>query len=217
MKTLSVTQVPVGGYDDNFSYIIADEKAKEALLADPSGDIERVFSEMTERGLRFVGIVITHTHPDHIEKLAQALAYKNVPVYVHGSGAESITADDVRHVGEGDTIALGEGKISALYTPGHTDNSICYYISPEEATDGTPAVVTGDTLFVSRCGKTTPDNAPTLYESLQRLKRLPDETVVYSGHDYGDTPTATMAHEKENNKYLTAPDFETFYERRFGG
>lgn len=216
MNTLSVIQVAVVGYDKNFSYVVFDAEAGEAMVADPSGDIERVFAEVDKRGLRLVGIVITHTHPDHIEKLEEALAYTNVPVYIHENGVSSITADNVRTVDDGDEIALGGGKIKALYTPGHTDNSICYYISSEEADDKVPKVITGDTLFVSRCGKTTPENAPTLYESLQRLKALPPETVIYSGHDYGNTPSATMAHEKANNKYLTAPDYETFYERRFG-
>lgn len=216
MNTLSVIQIAVGGYDKNFSYIIFDCKTREALIADPSGDIERVFEKMNELELKFSGIVITHTHPDHIEKLGEALAHNPVPVYLHENGAKNITADNIVRIKEGDSVPLGEGSVSVLYTPGHTDNSICYYIPPKEAMNDTPAVVTGDTLFISRCGKTTPEHAPTLYESLQRLKKLPDETIIYSGHDYGETPAATMAHEKANNKYLTAPDYETFFERRFG-
>lgn len=216
MNTLSVTQIAVGGFDTNFSYIVGDSASGKSFIVDPSGDIEKVFAEMEVQGFEFAGILITHTHFDHIQKLEEALAHANVPVYVHTNGAGNINADDVRSVGDGDDIPLGSGSISALYTPGHTDNSVCYYISSEEAKDNVPKVITGDTLFVSRCGKTTPQDAPDLYESLQRLKQLPNETVIYSGHDYGATPTATIGHETDNNQYLTAPDFETFRKRRLG-
>lgn len=215
MNSLSVIQIPVGGFDKNFSYIVFDTETKHALIADPSGGIENVFKEIEERELTFAGILITHTHFDHIQKVEAALSRKRVPVYVHEEGKVSIAAEEVQAMQDGDEITLGEGKITVMYTPGHTDNSVCYYIPAEQAADGAPAVITGDTLFVSRCGKTTPQDAPTLYETLQRLKELPDETIIYAGHDYGDTPTATMAHEKANNTYLTAADYDTFYERRF--
>jgi glyoxylase-like metal-dependent hydrolase (beta-lactamase superfamily II) len=93
--------------------------------------------------------------------------------------------------------------VRVLYTPGHTDDSICLYDGEE--------VFTGDTLFVGAIGRFDRDNMKTLYESLYNvILKLPPSTMMYPGHDYGDVPHRTLAEEKRENPYLSPAGFAGF-------
>jgi glyoxylase-like metal-dependent hydrolase (beta-lactamase superfamily II) len=117
---------------------------------------------------------------------------------VRGPGHKLIDAVD------GGNILLGNCGVRALETRGHTVGGTCYLA------DG--YVVTGDVLFVGGCGRTDFAGGDTaeMWQSLQRLMRLPEETRVYPGHNYGDTPTSTIGHETRNNPYLRCATFEEF-------
>jgi hydroxyacylglutathione hydrolase len=91
------------------------------------------------------------------------------------------TAD--RTVADGDTITLGGTMIHVIATPGHTKTSVCYHVIPKDA-DPAGILYTGDTLFVGGCGRPIECDASVLWKSLCRLAALPDETLVYCGHDY---------------------------------
>ena len=212
MKSLSVVQVQVEGFDKNFSYLIVDEATKKAALVDPCGEIERVFDALETKELTLVAVLVTHTHFDHHDKLDAVLVSYFVPVYLHklGEGKTSAIEELTRFVGHEDEIWLGEGKIKVYYTPGHDDDSLCFFIDTENAADGIPKLITGDTLFVEGCGRTTPEGVLKLYDSLQFLKTFPDETEIYAGHDYGSTPTSIIGREKQSNKYFLAPNFDEF-------
>lgn len=212
MHTLSVTQVQVAGFDKNFSYLIIDGVSTQALVVDPCGDIERVFSEIEVRELTIAGILLTHTHLDHHERLSDALARYDAPVYLHtnGTGRTSAGADTEVLLRHGSTVPLGDASIQTFHTPGHLDDCITYYIKKEDATDNTPKLITGDTLFVEGCGRTTSAGVEKLYESIQFLKSFPNETEIYPGHDYGSRPVSTIEHEKEYNKYFLAQSYEEF-------
>jgi len=99
---------------------------------------------------------------------------------------------------------LGNLEIKILYTPGHTNDSICIYIGD--------AIFTGDTLFVGKVGGTDFGTlARTEYNSLHnKLMTLPDSTRVFPGHNYGVAPESTIAHEKKTNPFLLRPDVESF-------
>jgi hydroxyacylglutathione hydrolase len=109
---------------------------------------------------------------------------------------------------DGRDVAIGHCGVRALDTPGHTVGGTCYLA------DG--FIVTGDVLFIGGCGRTDfPGGDPAaMWRSLQRLMALPEETRVYPGHDYGPTPTATLAHEIRENPYLRCHTFEEFRARR---
>lgn len=202
-----VKQFYVGGYDVNFSYLVVS--GNKALIVDPCGDLSEVFRYIENENLEIIGILITHSHLDHIEGIPEVQAKQEVPVYIHHNGISRV---DGTGIGEGDTLTVGEIDINVLHTPGHLDDSVCYYI---EDVDGAPALITGDTLFVEGCGRANRTDAKDLYESLQRLKVLPENTNVYTGHDYGSIPISTMLHEKEHNRFLLAPDYESFLKERF--
>jgi glyoxylase-like metal-dependent hydrolase (beta-lactamase superfamily II) len=110
----------------------------------------------------------------------------------------------------GERIAVGDVTIEAIATPGHTVAGISYLVEG--------AVMTGDTLFIGGCGRTDfpGGDAPTLWQSLQRLAALPEETRVYPGHDYGQTPTSTIGWEKTTNPYLLCKSEAEFVALRTG-
>lgn len=204
-------QIAVGGYDKNFSYLIYDEDSNHAVIVDPSGDTDAILSSLEELRLDLVGILVTHTHHDHIDKLDEILQSYSVPVYVHEMGLHKIMSQSpVYKVRNRETLLLGSNQITVLYTPGHSEDSVCFYIDSENSAGGIPKVLSGDTLFVEGCGRTDKNNVQSLYNSLICLKALPDETEVYPGHDYGSKAVSTIGFEKEHNKYMIAKDFDTF-------
>lgn len=210
---LSVTQIRVGGFDENLAYVVANLATAEALIVDPSGDFPKLQAELERQDLSVVGILLTHTHPDHQDALTTALAAYPVPVFVHETGVGRVRAGAVSPVRDGDVIELGGEPITVVFTPGHNPDSVCYSFA---GLRGVPQLITGDTLFVRGCGRTTEEGVRELYDSLQRLQALPPETVVYPGHDYGPTLTSTIGRECTENKYLLAEDFPTFAQRRLG-
>ncbi|MFT5036910.1 MAG: hydroxyacylglutathione hydrolase [Candidatus Azotimanducaceae bacterium] len=214
---LSIVQVAVTGYDDNFSYLVYDVASKNAAIVDPCGDLDLILETAQVYELDIVGALVTHTHHDHIDKLDELLRMYRVPVYVHESGVDAIVSSgQIQVVQDGSSISLGDFEILVRHTPGHIDDAVCFYIDAKNAEDDIPKLVTGDTLFVEGCGRTNISGVRALYESLQRLKELPENTLVYTGHDYGSKPVSTIAWEKEHNKYFLAEDFEVFKKIRLG-
>lgn len=209
-----VTQLFVNGFDDNFAYLIHDEETTEGYVVDPSGNFDRVQHAISTLGVEVVGVILTHTHQDHYDALDAALAAYAVPVYVEASGAGRISAPSVQPLQDGDTLPLGAAQLVVMHTPGHATDSICLYLPAQDTVP--PQLIAGDTLFIDGCGRTAPAAIETMYESLQRLRELPAETVIYPGHDYGPTPTATIGAQCTSNPYLSATDLATFRERRLG-
>ena len=208
---LFVRQIAVGGYDNNFSYLVYETESKQAMVVDPSGSLDRILATADALELDIVGVLITHTHFDHMDQLAELLRKCAIPVFVHKEGEHAIVSPGpIRGITEGDTIELGTHTFEVFHTPGHTDEAVCYFISAANAENKVPKVITGDTLFVERCGCTNAAGVRALYDSLLRLKALPPETEVYPGHDYGSKPHSTIAWEHEHNKYFLVKDFEAF-------
>lgn len=212
---VKVKQIEVGGYDRNFVYFI-EEKGGVAIV-DPS-NAPLLISTIESEGLKPKMILLTHSHFDHTEGVAELVNRYQLPVYCHYKAASriEIPSDVINLIDDGDVIDLSSAKVKVLYTPGHIDDAVCYYIDAENAADAVPKLLTGDTLFVGGCGRADLENSDIsdLYKSLQRIKALPGETVVYSGHNYGPTMTSTLGWEKDNNKYLLCKDFEEFQEKR---
>jgi glyoxylase-like metal-dependent hydrolase (beta-lactamase superfamily II) len=211
-----VQQFAIGGFDDNFSYVVADDVSGHAFIVDPAGDIEQAFAYINEHRYQLTGVLVTHTHFDHVEKLDEVLERAAVPVYIHESGVTRISGNEIQALTDMDTVTLGTCSITVMHTPGHSSDAVCYYIGADTAADAVPHVLTGDTLFVARVGKTNERDVADLWESIQRLSQLPAATVVHPGHDYGATTESTMARVCAENPYLTVSTFEEFKEKRLG-
>jgi len=215
---LIVHQVPVGGFDDNFSYLIYDEAEETGLMVDPTGDVNLIFAAVQDLHITLTGILLTHTHFDHTDGLPEVIKRTgSIPIYVHELGTPAVHEyGGIRPIVDHTELTVGDGLISVIHTPGHIDDAVCYFIAATDAASGKPKLISGDTLFVGGCGRTTETRVKDLYESLQELKQLPPETIIYPGHDYGDTHTATLAHELSTNQYLLAKDLNSFIRLRLG-
>lgn len=209
---LLVHQIPVGGFDKNLSYLIYDNETETGVIVDPTGDTNLIYAAVQDLHITVTGIYITHSHFDHIDGIPATLKQSGpVPIYVHELGAQALSEyKTVTTIKDQDVLSIGEYSITVMHTPGHIDDAVCYFIAAGDAQSGRPKLISGDTLFVGGCGRTTETRVKDLYESLQELKHLPPDTFVYPGHDYGDTPTSTIAHELEHNRYLLVRDFTEF-------
>ena len=181
------------GEIDNFTYIIGCEKIKDGLVIDPAGPADRIIREAESAGLVIRTIFNTHHHRDHTEGNAELKARTGAIIACHELSPEGDGTVDLR-LRDGDELAVGAISFRVIHTPGHTPDGASLYA------DG--RLFTGDTLFVGDSGRTDlpGGHRPTLGKSIrEKLMTLPDDTVVWPGHDYGPTRSSTIAWEKRNN------------------
>ena len=192
---------------DNFSYLIYCQETLRGAAIDPSMRPELLLKEIDNRGIKLDLLLNTHGHADHIAGNAVILEHTGAKLAAH---PVDITNPDIV-LAEGTRLELGKGIIDVMHTPGHTPGSVIFKFDHQ--------IVTGDTLFVSRCGRADlpGSDVVALYDSLQRLKKLPEDTVVYPGHDYGPTATSTIGWELKNNDYFKCPDLQSFTKLRLEG
>ncbi len=200
MCDLIVKQIRVGNMA-NFTYVVADEKNKLAVVVDPSWDLERVLELLNAYDLKLQYIINTHTHFDHTLGNQQLAELRRPEIIMHRKSRldKNITVDD------GDSIKLGNINISFLYTPGHSEDSICLSVEDK--------LFTGDTLFVGSCGRVDlpGGSASELYDSLfGKLVKLDDRLEIYPGHDYGSKPISSIGYEKKTNDVLKPRTKEEF-------
>lgn len=203
---------PVAGQMANFMYLLGDPDSRQALIVDPAWDVDSLLEVARQDDYKIAGALITHYHPDHVggdlwgvqvEGVTRLLETEAVPLYVNKNEAEGLkqvtgVADtDLKKVDDGDSLELGALSIGFLHTPGHTPGSQCFLVGDR--------LVAGDTLFVQGCGRVDlPGGDPDqMYYSLtQKLAKLPSETILYPGHNYGPTETSTIGNELEQNVYM---------------
>jgi hydroxyacylglutathione hydrolase len=202
-----VVQIEVGLLQ-NFCEILYCPDTREAAIVDPAWEVDRLLREVERLKLRVTTALITHTHNDHIEGVDELVRQTGAAVVVHPREADRIRAaartSTLVDAVDGHDLAIGRRGVRALETPGHTVGGTCYLA------DG--YVITGDVLFVGGCGRTDFAGGDTaqMWNSLQRLARLPEETRVYPGHNYGDTETSTIAHELRENRFLRCASLDEF-------
>lgn len=208
-------QIKVGP-EVNFNYLIGPEDGLEAGLIDPSSEPERLLAQAKADGRDIVCILITHTHGDHIAGLREVVIRTRGQIIVHPlemqrvlGALRGVEHPLLRPVEEGDEVSIGSLKGQVIHTPGHTPGSVCYLFGNQ--------LFTGDTLFVGGCGRCdlTGGDPRVLYHSLyDKLLKLPDDTQVLSGHDYGDICISTMGREKKKNPYLRWKSVDEFVQYR---
>ena len=162
-----VIVIPV--LDDNFAYLFRYEENK-AIVVDPA-DTTLILNEVKKHNLELTAILGTHHHWDHTAGIKELK---------HKTNCSVITGN--QNLAGRQTLTFGNCRIKTIKTPGHTADSACFYIEPSENNDG--MLFTGDTLFIAGCGRPIECDASTMWVSLQKLAALPDDTLVYPGHDY---------------------------------
>jgi hydroxyacylglutathione hydrolase len=189
-----VKQIPVGPMDV-FSYLIGCEKTREALVIDPGGDVERIVAQAKEEDLTIRFIFNTHHHWDHTDGNEALKKMTGARIVMHALEDDFLKGPskaDIRLKDE-TTFQVGEIPFQIFHTPGHSPGGLCLYAQGQ--------LFTGDTLFVGDSGRTdlAGGHRPTLGASIRRLMALPDDTIVWPGHDYGPTPSSTIGNEKRTN------------------
>jgi hydroxyacylglutathione hydrolase len=172
----SVITIPA--LSDNFIYLYRYNQT-DSFAVDPC-DGSLVLRVMKERDLNLKMILITHHHWDHaagIDELKQKTGCK-----VIGADKRRIPSIDLV-VADGQILPVSDRKVRVIATPGHTSTSVCYYMEPS-ADNENGILWTGDTMFIGGCGRLLETDAQSMWDSLQKLASLPDDTLVYCGHDY---------------------------------
>lgn len=190
-----------------YTYLIADNDTKEALLIDPVIDeTEGYVQLLNELGLTLKIAMDTHTHADHITAMGKLREKTDCQTYI-GEQAHSSCANGSFH--DGSKIHLGKLVLTALHTPGHTDDSYCFVLDHADQT----YLFTGDTLLIRGTGRTDFQNgsANDQYQSLfDKLLRFPDDTWVYPAHDYKGWLVSTIGEEREHNPRLQVKDVAAY-------
>lgn len=199
---MKVHQIEVGNMQ-NFTYILEDEDTGEAIILDPSWNLDEIQKVITRHDLKVKYIVNTHYHFDHTlgnEAMAKETEAK---ILQHES---STLKHDITLVDE-QKIKFGNSQLTVFHTPGHSKDSICLV--------GDGKIFTGDTLFVGNCGRVDlpGGSAQELYHSLfDILYKMDESLVLYPGHNYGSTPISTLANEKKSNFVLQKRSEQEFVE-----
>jgi glyoxylase-like metal-dependent hydrolase (beta-lactamase superfamily II)/rhodanese-related sulfurtransferase len=176
-----------------YSYLITD--SQQAILVDPHISLVEEYSKkLIKKGLSLVGIVDTHTHADHISSAAILKNKFSVPLYMSEHAVSAIATD---RLNDGDVINVGDTEVKAIYTPGHTDDSISLLTEHGN-------LFTGDVLLINSVGRMDFQNGSPedMFDSLGNLANLPEETVIRPAHDYKGNLTSTIAEQKKMNSFL---------------
>ncbi|MHB8873489.1 MAG: MBL fold metallo-hydrolase [Myxococcaceae bacterium] len=185
----------------NFVYLLGAAGAKEVAVVDPAWDEAALEEQLARDGKELACVILTHSHPDHLNALEEVLRLHPVPVWVQADELEVAPFLEslgplLRKASPDEVVKVGPLEVKLLATPGHTPGAQCLLAAG--------ALLSGDTVFVNACGRVDlPGSDPeAMFHSLTRLAQLPGETRLYPGHDYGDVPVSSIAREKEKNPYF---------------
>ncbi len=209
----------------NFVYLIGDRETNEAIIVDPAYDPGGILDILEEDGMSCVGMLGTHYHADHVggsmmglsvAGAAEMLERLNVPLHVQVDEADyvkevtGLTDENLKQHNGSTTIDVGAIQIELLHTPGHTPGSQSFLVENR--------LVAGDTLFLDGCGRTDlpGGNPEQLYHSLTSvLSKVPDDAVLFPGHQYSPAPSATMGDTRRDN-FVFAPKSAEEWMAMFG-
>ena len=172
--SFTITLIPA--FEDNYIYLLHDKSHNITALVDP-GDFETTNQYLTKHHLTLTHIFLTHHHSDHIggvEKLATLYHPK-----IYGPALNQAQIPQITHpVKEGDHVTFGDASFMVIETPGHTLGHILFFESAHHI------LFSGDTLFGIGCGRLFEGTYEQMFESLQKIKKLPHDTQIFCGHEY---------------------------------
>jgi glyoxylase-like metal-dependent hydrolase (beta-lactamase superfamily II) len=209
-------QIEIGPMQ-NYVYLIGSLETRKVAVVDAAWEIDTILKVAAQDDMEITHAFVTHTHPDHvgggfagmaIDGVTELLGKCKAKVVVHKAEAEfikGVSSSELIKTEHGDKINVGDVEIDLMHTPGHTPGSQCFLI------DG--RVVSGDTMFINACGRVDfpGGNAEQMYYSLtQKLAALPDDTILFPGHNYAAKPHATIGEQKKTNPYLRFTSLKQF-------
>ena len=188
-----------------YTYLIASAKGREAVIIDPViENVESYIALLNELDLKLVKVIDTHIHADHITGASKLKKVTNCSTIM----GEHTPADAVEvKVKDEEIIKIDQIEIKAMYTPGHTSDSYSFLMNKY--------LFSGDTLLINGTGRTDFQNGSSkdAYNSLfNKLLKLPDDTVLYPGHDYNGKLSSTIGKEKQHNPRLQVENVDQYIE-----
>ena len=199
----------LGGFDKNLSYLIWCDETRLASIIDPAVEPLQILEFIESEDLILEKILITHTHHDHIRYLYDFIyQYPLLNIYCYSKPVNDFKK---KYIGleHNQVISIGDSLITALYTPGHFSDSICYWDKQNEI------IFTGDTVFIGRTGRTVSQGSDIgdLYNSIYNIiLKLPHETIVYPGHHYGFSRYEALSFNVKNSKFFQCNSKNDFIE-----
>jgi hydroxyacylglutathione hydrolase len=209
-------QIEIGPMQ-NYVYLLGSTETRKAAVVDAAWEIDTILKIAQHDEMEITHAFVTHTHPDHvgggfagmeIDGVTELLEKCKAKVVVHKAEAEFIkglSSSDMIKTDNGDKVDVGDIEVHLMHTPGHTPGSQCFLVENR--------VVSGDTLFIDACGRVDfpGGNAEQMYYSLtQKLMALPDEMILFPGHNYAPLKHATMGEQKRTNPYLKFSSLKQF-------
>ncbi len=214
MNKIIIKQIPIKPFQV-LTYIVACPQSLDAVIIDPAGDEDKLLALIETKKFRVKYILNTHGHADHVLGNPKMKDSLKIPVCMHEADDRFFNDPAVREkssyelglpptdsadikLKDGDILEVGSLNIKVIHTPGHTPGSVCYLVGEN--------LFTGDTLFVGAAGRTDliGGSLNTLIKSIEeKLIVLPKQTIVWPGHDYGESPSSTIGREMEENPYIT--------------
>ncbi len=189
----------------NYIYLVGDPATKQAAVIDAGWESQKIRDAASSAGFTITHILLTHTHFDHANDVRVLSDLVGAKIVVHESEARALQdIPNVVTVKDGDHVQVGNLDFEVLHTPGHTPGSICFKTGD--------LLFAGDTLFIGAIGRTDLEGGDSekMFQSLARLRELPDKTMVYPGHEYGPAPASTIGEQKQSNPYLRCTSVSDF-------
>ena len=188
-----------------YTYLIASAKGREAVIIDPViENVERYIKLLNELDLKLVKVIDTHIHADHVTGASKLKLATNCSTLM----GEHTLADAVEiKVKDDEIIKIDQIEIKAMYTPGHTSDSYSFLMDN--------CLFSGDTLLINGTGRTDFQNGSSkdAYNSIfNRLLKLPEDTILYPGHDYNGKESSTIGNEKKFNPRLQVKNVDEYVE-----
>ena len=191
--TLILSTMELGPWPMN-SYIVSSADRLTGVIVDPGAEAEVILAAVA--GINIIGILVTHAHQDHIGALKEVKSSAGAPIYAHPAESSAIPIDIDSPLSDGDLIHIGDAKLRAIHTPGHTPGMMCFDIGDER-------ILVGDTIFVGGPGRTwsAADFGTTMNTMQEIVFKWPDRTRFFPGHG----PAGTIGVEQTK--------FQTFVEQ----
>jgi hydroxyacylglutathione hydrolase len=201
----------------NYVYLIGSTETRKAAVVDAAWEIDTILKIAKQDEMEITHAFVTHTHPDHvgggfagmeIDGVTELLEKCKAKIVVHKAEAEFIkglSSSDMIKTDNGYKVDVGGVEVQLMHTPGHTPGSQCFLVENR--------VVSGDTLFIDACGRVDfpGGNPEQMYESLtQKLMALPDDMILFPGHNYAPLKHASMGEQKKTNPYLKFSSLKQF-------
>ena len=214
--SLYFKQIEIGPMH-NYVYLIGSTETHKAAVVDAAWEIDTILKIAKQDEMEITHAFVTHTHPDHvgggfagmeIDGVTELLEKCKAKVVVHKAEAEFIkglSSSDMVKTDNADKVDVGGVEIQLMHTPGHTPGSQCFLVDNR--------VVSGDTLFIDACGRVDfpGGNPEQMYYSLtQKLMVLPDDMILFPGHNYAPLKHATIGEQKKTNPYLKFSSLKQF-------